>query len=526
MKQWIVLLGVLVIMTSCKRKATSWDVSLGAPLVNDTLDVSNFVQNQTLVPNANGTLDVDFTKTILDIGLSDLVALPDTLVVQSFSPNLTLNVPPGFNVFNETNEHPINIPNVQLKKIRVSSGRIQLRVFNPLPTEVTFDVFLPGVSSNGTPFQASFSVAAGSQSNPTAGESELELAGYEMDLRGMNGTAFNTLQSQVLVKTNPAGPSVTVTPSHVFNVEASLKDIAIDYARGYFGQQVFSDVAAVQVEALNHVLSGNIDIQNVQLNISLSNGMKVPIKSKITQVQNINHQGSTVTLSAPCIGQNLFLAPATGSWNTLNPSTQQLAINSSNSNIEGLLENLGSTLNLGYEVTLNPNGNLNGGWDEIFSTSRIKVELHAQMPLQLQADQLTLVDTFAISLKQNQQKTHVIGGYFQVDVANAFPLQSQLKLTFLSENSTVITEILGDALVLSSLAGSNNASGILVKKSSIHFPLNAVLLDKINEVKFVKVEAILDTPNASGSANQMVSIPVGAFLHVNIKAKLDTKIVY
>jgi hypothetical protein len=254
--------------------------------------------------------------------------------------------------------------------------------------------------------------------------------------------------------------------------------------------------------------------------------MKVPIKSKITQVQNTNHQGSTVNLSAPCIGQNLFLAPATGTWNALNPSTQQLAINSSNSNIEGLLENLGSTLNLGYEVTLNPNGNLNGGWDEIFSTSRIKVELHAQMPLQLQADQLTLVDTFAISLKQNQQKTHVIGGYFQVDVANAFPLQSQLKLTFLSENSTVITEILGDALVLSSLAGSNNASGILVKKSSIHFPLNAVLLDKINDVKFVKVEAILDTPNASGSANQMVSIPVGAFLHVNMKAKLDTKIVY
>jgi hypothetical protein len=526
MKHWILVLGMLSLFVACKKKATRWDVELGAPLVNDTLDLNHLVQNQTLVPNGNGTLDLDFTKTILDIGLTDLVALPDTMVVQSFSPSLTLNVPPGFNVFNETNEHPIAIPHVQLKKIRVSGGKIQLKVFNPLPTDVIFDVFLPGVSANGIPFQASFSVAAGSQSNPTAGESELDLSGYEMDLRGINGTSFNTLQSQVLVKTNPLGPPVTVSPSNVFHVEASLKDIAMDYARGYFGQQVFSDIASVQVEALNHVLSGNVDVQNVQLNVSLSNGMKVPIKTKITQVQNTNSQGNTVNLNAPLIGQDTYLGPATGSWDALNPSTQQLTVTSSNSNVDNVLENLGSTLNLGYEVTINPNGNVNGGWDEIFSTSRLKVELHAQMPLQLQADQLTLVDTFALSLSQNNEKSHVTGGYFQVDVQNAFPLQSQLKLSFLSANQNIITEIIGDALILSSLAGTANANGLLVKKSSLQFPLNSLLMDKINDVKFVRVEAILDTPNPTGSLNQSVSIHVGAFIHVKIKAKLDTQIVY
>lgn len=131
MKQWILVLGMLSLFVACKKKATLWDVELGAPLVNDTLDLNHLVQNQTLVPNGNGTLDLDFTKTILDIGLTDLVALPDTMVVQAFSPSLTLNVPPGFNVFNETNEHPIAIPHVQLKKIRVSGGKIQLKVFNP-----------------------------------------------------------------------------------------------------------------------------------------------------------------------------------------------------------------------------------------------------------------------------------------------------------------------------------------------------------------------------------------------------------
>jgi hypothetical protein len=145
----------------------------------------------------------------------------------------------------------------------------------------------------------------------------------------------------------------------------------------------------------------------------------------LTQIANIHSSGSTVALNAPIIGQDLYLAPATGSWNSLNPSTQQVQVNSGNSNIEQVMENLGSKFQAGYAIEINPNGNLNAGWDEIYSTSRIKVVLHAQMPLQLQADQLTLADTFQVSLKQDAAKTHVVGGYFQLDAANASAIQTK-----------------------------------------------------------------------------------------------------
>jgi hypothetical protein len=210
----------------------------------------------------------------------------------------------------------------------------------------------------------------------------------------------------------------------------------------------------------------------------------------------------------------------------LNPSIQQVQVNSGNSNIEQVMENLGSKFQAGYAIEINPNGNLNAGWDEIYSTSRIKVELHAQMPLQLQADQLTLADTFQVSLKQNVEKTHVVGGYFQLDAANAFPLQAQLKLSFLNAQKSVIDESVGDALVLSSLAGIPNASGILVKNSTVRFHVSEYLMKHINELKFLRVEAILDTPVASGALNQVVAIPVGAFMQVKVKAALKTEIVY
>jgi hypothetical protein len=177
-------------------------------------------------------------------------------------------------------------------------------------------------------------------------------------------------------------------------------------------------------------------------------------------------------------------------------------------------------------VELNPLGNVNAGWDEVFSTSRVKVIMHAQMPLQFQADQLTLVDTFLVSLKQNTSKTHVVGGYFTLETANAFPMQSQVKLSFLNEAGGMVEEIIGDALILSSLTGTPNPNGLMVKHSKINFQSTPQLMEHMNEVKFIGVEAILDTPNALGTSNQMISIPVGAFIHVKLKAHLQTEIVY
>lgn len=516
----------LLLFASCKKQATSWETDLGAPLVNDTLDLSRLTKDSVFVPNGSGNLDLDFTKTLLDIGLADLISIPDTLVVQTFHSNFAINVPPGFNVFNQNETHTIDLPGIQLKKVRVYSGSIKLKVYNPLPTDVTFNVSLPGVSLNGVTFQQSLTVGAGSDANPTPQTANFNLAGYEMDLRGPNGVDFNMLQASVTAVSAANGPTVSVTPAQEFKVEASLKDIALDYARGYFGNMTFSDTISLDLPIMQKVASGLIDINSVQLGLSFSNGVKVPVRGKLTQMLNTNAAGNTVALNAPVMGQDLFLAPATGSWNSLLPSTQQVQVNSGNSNIEQVIENLGTTFQAGYALEINPNGNVNGGWDEIYSTSRIKVVLHAQMPLQLQADQLTLVDTFQVSIQQNKDKTHAVSGVMQLDASNGFPFQSQLKLSYLNAQKQVIDESLGDALVLSALAGTPNATGMMVKHSTVRFVLSEKLLAQLNEVKYLRVEAILDTPTPSGAANQVVSIPVGAFMHVKLKAQIKTKIVY
>lgn len=503
-----------------------WDVDLSAPLIADTLDLSNLQADSILISNGTGSLNLDINKTLIDFGLTDVVNIPDTEVVQLFQPTISLTVPPGFDVFNEVDDHFLNIPKVQLKKIRVFSGDIRIKVYNPLGTQVSFDVYLPGVEKNGIPFLETFSIPAGSVANPATAIAVFDLSAYEMDLKGINGNSYNTLRSQVIAKTDPNGVAVNVSTSNLFKVEAKLSNIAVDYARGYFGQQLFSDTTQVEIPYLNQILSGAIDLTNINLNLKISNGMKLAVKSQISSIENTHPSSGTVALSAPQIGQDLYIAPATGTWNNLQPGLQQIQINSGNSNIENLIENLGSQLKIGYVVELNPNGNTNGGWDEIFSTSRIKVELEAQMPLQMQADQLTLVDTFAVDINQDNNKTHITGGYFRLETANAFPFQAQMKLSFLNNQGLVQEEIIGDALLLSSLTGSANTNGVLVKNSTIDFQITPILLEKLNEVSQIKIEAILDTPDANNTNNIMVSVPYNAFIKVKLKAHLNTRIIY
>lgn len=513
-------------MLSCKKKPTLWNTDLSAPIINDTIDLTHFYTDSTFVNDGTGNLELDFSKTLIDIGLSDIVSIPDTEVVQVFQPSLTMTVPPGLDIFNTVDEHFINIPDVQLKKIRVYKGDIQIKVYNPLNTLVFFDVFLPGVAKDGIPFHESFTVGAGTNTNPNSVTEILKVDGYEMDLKGSQGIAYNTLQSQVIVKTDPAGPSVVVGPSNIFTVEAKLSNISVDYARGYFGQQVLSDTTTIDLPYLNNIVSGAIDLNSISIDVNVYNGMKIPLKSNISYIQNTNNSGNIVNLQSNEIGQDMIINPATGSWNSIQPGTQQFQFNSGNSNIEPFIENLGSQMKVGYSVMLNPMGNINAGWDEIFSTSRVKVSIHAQMPLQLQSDQLTLLDTFTVNLKQDTEKTHITGGSFCLSVSNAFPIQSQAKLSFMDENYMIIEEIIGDALIQSSLQGSINSNGMWVKNSTINFNITPLLITELNRVKYIKIEAILDTPDNSGSANQMVSIPYGAFLHVRLKALLKTQMMY
>ncbi|MFY7669145.1 MAG: hypothetical protein ACOVQG_10395 [Crocinitomicaceae bacterium] len=528
MKNFLYITLICFLAFSCKKKDTSWTTDWGAPIVSDTLTLSNFMNDSTLTSSDQATIDVDLTRTLLDIGIKDIIKIPDTTISQFFSPLLNINnVQPGFTFVNSIEEHTFDLNGIELKKIRTAKGKIKVKVYNPLATKVFYTIQLPGTTKNGVMFEQTYSVDAGSITQPQTSEEILDLSGYDLDLRGESGFSFNKLQSKLAIKTDPNGSVVSINSQHDFKFDGTLYDLEIDYAKGYFGNQVVSDTSTFQIPYFNNVVSGSIDIPATNLLFSIENGMKVSLKGKVTHAKNTNYSSNSVTLNSSEIGSDFYVSPATGSWSSLNPSQQTKSFNSTNSNIEQYIENLGSEHEIGYQFQLNPWGNVSGGADEIFPNSKIKVKVNLQMPLSLGADGLTLRDTFNFDLNQDPTKIHANSGTITLNATNAFPISCEPVLYFMDENNFILHTIIGSSQIPSSKLGNMNPqNGLFEKKSSVQFVLPETLVSDLSKIKFVLVEARFDTPNYQTGINEQQSIPFGAYLAVKLNIKLNGTIIY
>jgi hypothetical protein len=523
------LLPLLLFLTlvACKKEDTTWNTDWSAPAVSDTLRLTSLFNDSTLVASTSNTINVDLTRTILNIGLSDFVAIPDTTIKQNFNPTVSLNnVPPGYQFVNSVEEHEMDLEPIQLKKIHVSQGTIRVKVSNPMGTKAFFTIQLPGVTRNGVVFEQNYAVDAGTVLNPGIAEEILDISNYDIDLRGEQGIDYNLLQSRLTIKTDPDGPAISIAPSNTFRFEATFSNLKIDYAKGYFGNQIFEELSTFAVPYFNNITEGSITLPNTALQVIIENGMKLSLKGKITQASNTNVNGTTVNLSSNQLNNTFYVSPATGVWNTLTPTFQQLNFDETNSNIKNYLENLGSTHQIGYQLQLNPWGNTSGGNDEVFPFSKIKLKVKAQMPLSLSANGLTLKDTFDLDLEQDNSKTHIESGLISMNATNAFPLSCDAVLYLMDSSNVILHTIVANSQISSALLGAVDANdGLFKKKSKVDFILSEAALKDINKIKKVVVEARFDTPNPASGLSEMQSIPLGAFLAVKLNVKLNTKII-
>jgi hypothetical protein len=496
--------------------------------VNDTISLKNLVNDSTLSVNSSGLLEVDLTRTVLDLGIEDFLELPDTLIVHSFNSTVpSINIPPGFTIVNEIEEHVLDLSGVQLKKIRISDGQIGLKVYNPLPTKTFFTVKLPGVTKNGITFEENYDAPSAIGSQPGVVSAVLNISGYDIDLTGIDGSNFNILQSLLVVSSDPVGPSIAVTNSQVFKVEADFANLQLDYARGYFGNKVIQDTSEFILDALSNITNGSVDLPSPSISIEVLNGIKVDARATFISLKNTNWSGNTVSLAGAQMGVPIFINAATGSWSNLQTSSESINFSGSNSNVEEYLENIGNTHQMGYKLELNPWGNTSGGWNEIFPNSRLKVKVHAQMPLSVGADGLTLADTFDLNLKQNLEKTHVESGSFVLNAANTFPLSASAELHLMNNQGEELFIVQSENKVLSAVFGTLDvSSGLMKKESELIFILTPEVLVRLDEVKKVMVRAVFDTPNATGTGNQQMSVPNGVYMAVKLKTHFNLKTIY
>lgn len=528
MKVLFLILLVIAVGTSCKKKPTIWETDWSVPIINDTLTLKDFVNDSTLAENPGGFYELNLNRVLFELDVNEMIEIPDTTLENRLTISvLNLTMPPGFSYVTSNEENELSIPDVELKKIRLKKGFIDIKVHNPVGTIAIFDVSLPGVSKNGIIYIDQFKAPPGTNDDRGIVTATIDLSGYDISLTGLSSNSFNKLVSQISVSTDPEGPTVTTTNQDTTIVEATFRNLEIDYARGYFGNQIFTDTTELFLEELNIYESGIIDLPNTSIKFEFENSIKVGGEGALNDISNENNLGNTVALSHPQIGTTFNINPATGAWNTLSPTLKVIEFNSSNSNIEAYLENLGANHRIDYGFELNPWGNVSGGWDELFADNTIKVSLKANMPLQIGFDDLVLRDTFEVNLNQDPEKTKVLGGDLIIKANNAFPFSGAFDLIFLDEFDNVLHSVTASSLIEAAQFGSLDTDvNLFVADSEVKINLPDNVVADINSVKKIIVQVKLNSLNATTGVSEKMEIPVGAFLAIKLKTKFKTENIF
>lgn len=512
MMKKVIYLIIPILVLACRKEKASWNSNWKFPILSDTLNMKNWVKDSILSENPDGSYQLVINRDLLNLRLDSIIKIPDTTISQKVALNFpSISLSPGTSFINKIEDHQFNIEDVQLKKVILSSGEAEVTIKSPIKAKTILTLKLPGVTKDGVIFSKEVNMPAGTQANPATLNTHLDITGYTVDLTGKDGDLFNVIQSQLLVKTDPNGGSVTVTNTDSIMFFADFHNLKPNYARGYFGNLTFEDTTSVNLDLLKNITDGSIDIQNSNFTLTVSNGIKVTARTKFTLVEGESANQNTVVLTHPAIGVWSVLNQASGTWDNLHPAKLDWVFDDNNSNMSAFIENLPQKIKLGYAVEMNPLGNESGGWNEYFSTSRLRISLKANMPLAVGMNNLTYCDTFDLKLQQNIDKTHIESGQLLIKAVNAYSFSAQLKIIALNSNNEVIFTKTAPSKIQGS-ENLNNSNPLETVKSEVLFKLSESEVASMNQMTHLVVKAIFDTP----SGGQITKIYGNQYLYFQL----------
>ncbi len=345
---------------------------------------------------------------------------------------------PSQNIIDEDQETQYNISGgAKLKTIKVKSGTLQLKINSTVKEKTYFTYSMPsalGPNNEQINFQAS--VPPYISGPPTFITRLINLAGYTINLQGIDGDKFNTFVNHLKVRIDSTGQAITISSTDSIYIDYGLIDIVPEYVGGYLGQQIVElGPDENPLEAFEKIKNGTLSVEDLIVKLEIINRIGAEGRIKISKLESVRSStNNTINLqSSQLMNTPLIIQRATD--NPLTPSVSSFSLNSTNSNIKNWLENLPDKVRYELNVFLNPYGNTANYGDFSYDNTRIDINMTAEMPLSLIASNLTFCDTVNFDLQSVNQLKQLRSGIFYLICDNKMPLKADLNLILLDENN-------------------------------------------------------------------------------------------
>lgn len=498
MKKAILFLTLTTfIFNSCKKRENSidWNVDMMYPLIYGELSMNSILPDTLLHSNPDSSLSIRFETTLLSLSIDSIAAIPDTTL--GFAYALPLFIPitvvPGQQIINNPEENKLSIDGAELTEVVVKNGNVNYRIESTIPGDIIYTYTIPSAKDiNGQVFSRTINIPKSNGTINTVVSGSFSLANYTINLKGLNGNKTNTLLTTVNAKLSPTNAgNITVSNQDTLYISNTISSVKIEKAEGYFGQHDFQiGPETSYIDYFKKIVSGTINIDQLNAQLIIENGIGVDAFLKVNSLFSKKQNNAPVALQHSLIGANHVMNRAYKMGNSVVPTQLSFNLNSSNSNLKNLLTSFPDSLGYNAQVKINPLGNIAAFNDFVYASNPLRLLLNVDMPLNVIANQLKLVDTLLLDINDESALNDLT---LYIDIQNGFPMNATIQLSILDGNNMMVGNILVPGTIPTGTMGMNNR--VTEPSKSYHqVKLLPKDLENIQRYKKLRLQVIFNSP--------------------------------
>lgn len=404
------------------------------------------------------------------------------------------------------------------------SGSLHIFITSSIEEKMYLEYTLVGAyDKTGRPLKVNTVVPAAPVNGTVTIDSVLDISGVAINLTGKDGTRFNTYTQRVVARIDSSGITRHITASDSLNITYQITEIAPNYVKGYAGVDTFSQVDTAAFGFLDMFQSGTLDLEDVNMKLSVENGIGVDGEVRINSLKATSPVNGTRTLTGSVLGQPLVVNRATDF--PLTPAVNNFTINNSNSNIKDLLGILPTQLQYDVAVRTNLNGNNGQYRDFAYLESALKLNLNAEVPLSFIASHLMLRDTFDFNLSNtNLNVAGISDGVINLIANNKYPIEANLTFIMYDENWVGVDTFLIDTRVQPGEL-DNNCRVNAFKKTKIPLYINEDRMENVKRARKAVIVADFSTSSNNATCNgQHLKVYSDYALDLTFTARFNYKV--
>lgn len=518
---YIAFCGVLLILSSlaaCKKEGPlRWDADVLFPIAHGRLDLADVIADSLLSTDPDGLVHLVYESDWIDLPLDSLVELPDTAVINSFSPPFSggpFTIPSGANLITLSDDIVLDADPAQLKLVQFSEGtlRYALRSYVNGYLDVSYE--LPGVDADNGGFLLETTSEPGTPEDPWEETGEMDLAGVTLLLTGEDGLSHNSVASQIIVNASSSvSESLEVYGEDSVAVELEFLGAKVAYAKGYFGDYTSELDEQLDLQAAISAGENGLLLPGISFDLQLENYFGADAQLSLQTLEGLGSE--VVALEHQTFNGPINIARALDDNGTVIPTNWSIAMDNTNSNIVEWIANVPDTVALLASLDLNPLGDVSGGNDFFYADYPPRAQFNLDIPLCINAAELQFRDTLWID---DDLELPSANGKIHLYVLNTFPFSLDLQLTMYSANQVLLAEIpLNEPISSAAYVGQLEPNASV--QSHVEFILEDGVLEQIEPNAYFVI-----TSQVNSYAQSEVKLNGSEFVDVKIIADVETEI--